>query len=454
MKKNIILLLCFFSFLSIAYYFEEFKPVKAEKEKFHKTALIKSESLGELVRVGLPKAEIFKKGEFYYLKNGLKASDISIEKFFDKLQSIRVRRFMSESNLKGDVFTKNGSPIVFEFKNKTLRFYLGDKLNFDQTFYMKVVEGDVVKIAIAEDISAMVGIHSKKDHHKSDQKYNNLTSLFNLSNDFFVDKKVVDVDFNQLKKVTLNNNRAQSTVINLKEKKTIPAAIKGIRYFNAYFMQLKNDILSLHGDRVIFPFKKKSLAVKIASANIEDEKGTVITLNLYNKYDNKTGYFLKSTQKDAVFHLNQKQVSWFFYNVQDFWEKVAIPSDLKMAPGFRKFKMKFAKKKYQLELPFDRDFKVVNTKAGVKDVPRTDSFKALFGLLTKAQANRVDKITKNSMLPKSSLFQLELLKKNYEFYKKNKELIVVNREDNYALRYYVGSETPIGKEIEDYFDKP
>ena len=155
-----------------------------------------------------------------------------VQSFFDSLASVRISEVIDDQVVKEKqletFFTTSGShleKIRFVFENSTIEFFLGRKLEFDQSFYVKVVHDGVAKYVIAYDSSPLSQTVRKDVYHRSDIKYRRFQSLFYLDKSFFFDYRIFSKWMSEkwsLKKVDFHSQRQRSFTFSFSDLKLNP----------------------------------------------------------------------------------------------------------------------------------------------------------------------------------------------------------------------------------------
>ncbi len=190
MKKN----LFYFIFLTalgfVAYYFEEFKVVQKTDRQRLETQLVDTIKFQDILALKTTKASlVFANDTFVTEKDKAEVDKEKVQQFFHKLTSLRVVRVLEKSEIEKlglEHFFGDSSPrLDLQFTNDSLELILGKKLEFDRTFYMKVIRNRKEQYIIARDIAPRQGFYFKENEHRTSFSYLNLKEMMNKDNSFF-----------------------------------------------------------------------------------------------------------------------------------------------------------------------------------------------------------------------------------------------------------------------------
>ena len=405
MKTNIIYSLILFGLLTFTYFFQELKErekfeLKDKKEILFKKGTFKSFIIGT--------AHVVKIEDEYFLKkSNYLASGEKISKVFNILSGIRVEKTLplSEGLIenKNLFFPEQEGKISFLFKKNKFDFYLGNKLEFSQSFYFRVVNEGKLTWGIAKDVSDFEGFYRKENYETSPKRYNRLLNLLSVNDQFFREQKVLKN--RDIKKIKISSLKREAFTVDLKEEKTYPEKFKGLHYSNAKLNVFPQDLSNLKAKFIEKTYVKSGLEKRLSQIDLFSSEGK-ITLKLFGKYNGHKGFFLTQSGKNTLFHLDQREITPFFLTVQEFWD-----------------------------LRPKKDLSPTNISANGKKVKGKNLQKILSFLLKRSY--RVSLLAENSLGKEYLSIKGEKL--SFKVYKGKQELVFLNTDTGVAYHYWVGN---------------
>ena len=408
MKNNIIYTFILFGLLTFTYFFQELK----EREKFElkdkKEILFKA---GDFSSFKIGDAHVLKvENEYFLKKSNYLVSEEKVSKVFKILSGIRVDKILPLSSQKvienkNLFFPKEERKISFLFKKNKFDFYLGNKLEFSQSFYFRVINAGKLTWGIAKDVSDFEGFYRKENYERSPKRYNRLVNLLSLNDEFFRKEKILkNTDIKKVKILSLKN---ETFTVDLKEKKTYPEKFKGLHYSKAKLNVFPQDLLNLKAKFIEKTYLKSKLEKKLSQIELFASEGAKITLDLFGEYKGRKGFFLTHSGKSTLSHLDQREVTPFFLTVQEFWD---------------------------LRPKKDLSLKNISVN-GTKELKGKNLQKVLSFLLKRP--NRVS-LLKESSLGKEHL-SIKGEKLSFKVFKETQELVFLNTHTGVGYHYWVGN---------------
>jgi hypothetical protein len=323
LKKNLILFFIATGLATFTYFFQELKDRKAFSEAESRGVLLDPKKLGELKSIHLPKVSLRRQGKQYLLSSGEIADERKIDWFMNILAGIRTRRVIpkdtwDESN-RSQFFANNNEKMEFQFEKGRVSFLLGKKLDFDQSFYMEVINGNDATQVVAFDAGDMETIYDKEQGHRSDHRYRRFQSLFYIDAAFFKDYRMFRHWMGEkwsLLEVTIDNKGNRKYSLNFPEARTSPA----IPFFLARNEQMmkafEDDLIKLEGKIYADgPLEKSELLSEMVVNSTQGE----LRLKLYRHQGNKK-YYIHSSFDNRSYEIEDKRAQVFLRPVQDFWD--------------------------------------------------------------------------------------------------------------------------------------
>ncbi len=461
---NLSLLALLILVVTMTYFFEERYNINQEASLKQKLSLIDGESLGKITAIEGLKFGVEKRGSIFYDKeNNLKLSERRIDEFFEILSGLKIKTLIEASEVAkvGKVFyiPDPSKKMTFMFEKGAITFILGKKLEYDQSFYMEVIQNSEdqkdqkSQIAIINDESADPGIYQNDDDYKkSDAKYRRLEMLFLLTNKYFYDALVFkDMGYLQdqinFKSIEISTFRNKKYSLDFKSSATIPTIPKGFKYFEENWISFHRVLTGLEGKNLYFPAEPALLKEPLSRFEVIDRDNRSYTLDVYKRYGEENGYFLKSSLDNVVYQLRPEEAKYFFVNVQDFWEKRLGPKN----------------KAYNLKIEFwsgqsivvevtDKDlFKVKGVQQGLNNTKlRPVEFKKLIDFF-KAEGDHISEMTeKPTEILKKNILKVSFENKTLNVILDENEAIIVDVDLRIKLHHYVGATLPFSIKHEDY----
>ena len=188
--RNGVLLGIVIALLSFIYFYEELGAQREAEEQKNRTTLFDLKKLGKITGMELPRIKIEKRKEAYYdERSGVKLSQKKIDLFFENLSSFKIKKIIDKNprihSHRQEFFPDEKRKMIFYFEKGKISFLLGNKIYFDQSFYMEVTNQARSYQIIAYDSAPMRGIYQASQAHRHDLKYKRFRALFDLSIGFF-----------------------------------------------------------------------------------------------------------------------------------------------------------------------------------------------------------------------------------------------------------------------------
>ena len=457
--KNVVLFIILALLLLATYIFEERSNRLSEARDAKKTELLNASELGDIKTIKAIKLSFEKRGEFYYdTETNLRMSQQRLGEFFQILSGLKVKTFLNqdEVNKVGVNFyiPDPSMKMSFQFEKGEMSFILGKKLDYDQSFYMQVTKAGKSQIVIVNDESPDPGAYQSDDEYrKSDAKYKRLEVLFLLTNKYFYDTRVFkgfnySQDKINFKEISIATFRNKKYSISFDTTTTNPAPPKGIGYFEENWISFHAFLSKLEGKSIYYPADVNKLDEILSQFNVVDRNGQKYTLDVYKKYGEDNGYFLKTSLEDVVYQLKPEDAQYFFVNVQDFWQKRIVPKekDFNLTVTFYKNEVEMVKIQ-------DRElFKVLPannryTEANIRAL----EFKRLLEFF-KMEGSMVSELKESpSELLKKNIMRVQFDNKNLSVILEENEAIIVDFDQKIMIHHYVGAKLPFSIRHEDYF---
>jgi hypothetical protein len=457
--KNLVLFLVLVLALTGTYIFEERSNRTSEVEHAKKTQLLDTTKLGDIQAIEGIKLNFEKRGDLFFAKDSnLQLSQTRLDEFFQILAGLKVKTFLNQAEVakvgKSFYIPDPTMKMSFRFEKGELTFTLGKKLDFDQSFYMEVTKDGVSQVVIVNDESPDPSIYqSDEEYRKSDAKYKRLEVVFLLTNKYFYDTRVFR-EFNytderiNFKHISIATFRNKKYAVDFEKSVTIPAPPKGINYYEDNWVSFLEFLTKLEGKNLYYPAEPKLLTEILSEFEVVDREGRKYTLDVYKKYGEESGYFLKTTLDNIVYQLKPEDAQYFFVNVQDFWQKRIMPKEKEF-----NFKVSFLDNKTETVKISDKDlFKVMPTDSKFTEgAIRALEFKRLIEFF-KTEGNHVTELTESpSEILKKNIMRVQFDNRNLSVILEENEAIIVDFDLKIMIHYYVGPKLPFSIKHDDYF---
>ncbi len=459
-KKNLSLLGLLILALVLTYFFEERSNITSEKERMIASTLLSSDSLGDLQSLKGVKLDFYKKeGVFFDHSTNLKLSEARLNEFFQLLSNLKVTSTINKAEV-----TKVGLPFYipdqevklhFTFSRGEMIFTLGKKLDYDQSFYMQVEKNGQSEVVIVRDDSPDPGAYANEEQYKkSDAKYRRIQVVFLLTNKYFEDTRVFQdfnykpdtINFESMSIATFRNKRFS---ISFASSTTTPPVPNGLSYFDDNWVSFLNVMTKLEGKSLLFPSDPKLLDEVLSQIDVVDREKRKYSLELYKKYGEDKGYFLKTSFNKIIYVIKPQDAEYFFVNIQDFWQK-------RFAPKEKEFDLSltfFNGKKLEVKVLDQELFKVLpGNSQKVKEADlRPLEFKRIIELL-KSEGNHVSEMTeKPTEILKKNILRVQFENRSLNVILEDNEVVLVDIEKKLKIHHYVGAKIPFSVSLSDYY---
>lgn len=451
--SNKFLFLILAGLLGFAYWLQE-GSLNRELEGQREVQLVKF-STDDIQEIKLSTIDLKRKGQtFLDKKSGWALSDKVLHLFFttlESLQAIRKIDLNQEGVSREDFIPDSNVYLEFVLKGEKFRFTLGKKVAVDTTFYMAVSNGTTEDIFQVKDLSLDSYVYNKENSHNHDQHYQRIKTLFSIPYQAFLDKRLYPAT--EIKSVAYDSQRNRAFTVDFDQVSTKPEPLKGLSYSKELFKTHVQDLLGTEALSLHFEWEEKDLENKVSTLRIDGKT----QLELYRKWRGKLGFYVSKSETGPLFELYAKDARVFFLNVQDFWDKRALPESHPVNIGPQNFKVKFnGANELAMRLPSTQNFEI-ETADKEAPVPNFEKWKGLFNLLSGVgqykQADRVASLPSHLLAQTQNMpsIELDFQKKKYKLIKKGQELLVVNLSDNFVLHYLVGDHLPFNLSLKDFF---
>ena len=457
--KNKVLLLLLILALLATYFFEERANIFKKEALDRQASLIFNDDLGELRGIKGLMINIEKRGvEYHDRDNNLKLSSARLDEFFQILAGLKTLAILSQEDVKKvglNYYIPDPEMVMtFNFDKGDVSFVLGKKLEYDQTFYMQVLSGGKSNVVLVKDDSPDPNIYENDEQYKkSDAKFKRLQMIYYLTNKYFYDGRVFrNLDYSKEKinfdTITISTFRNKKYSINFKDSTTSPPAPASTGYFDDNWVSFHQTLTGLEAKSVTYPANFSLLDELLSYFEIVDRSGRKFNLELYKKYGEESGYFLKSSLDNLLYSIKPEDAQYFFANVQDFWNKKISPTQKNYL-----LKLVFFNQKEQVVDVVDGDlFKVTLAKNSVEvDSISELQFKRLIDFI-KSEGNHItDLIESPSNIVRKTILQLHFENRVLNVILEDNEVILVDLKNKLKIHHYVGKTIPFSIKYEDYF---
>ncbi len=457
--KNLTLFAILALGLLITYIFEERSNRNSEIAEAKRTELLNTEKMGEIRGIKGIKLSFIKNGEFFFdTENNLRLSQDRLGEFFQILSGMKVKTFLNQAEVEKvgvNFYIPDPSmKMTFQFVKGEMTFILGKKLDYDQSFYMQVIKDNTSQIVIVNDESPDPGTYaSDEEYKKSDAKYKRLEILFLLTNKYFYDNRVFKgfnytADKINFKEISIATFRNRKYSVSFDTTTTNPAPPKGIGYFEENWVSFHSFLSKLEGKSLYYPVELNKLDEILSQFNVVDRNGQKYTMDVYKKYGQENGYFLKTSLEDVIYQLRPEDAQYFFVNVQDFWQKRIVPKEKDYNLTVTFFNNETEMVKVQ-----DRElFKVLPTNSKYTETNiRALEFKRLLEFF-KMEGSMVNELKESpSELLKKNIMRVQFDNRNLSVILEENEAIIVDHDLKIMIHHYVGAKLPFSIKHSDYF---
>ncbi len=313
--KNSYLFITIIFLIGFIYIFEETKTRDEYQEEQKREELFSQKEMGTLRELSGANFNIRSENDKFISPSGIEVSKNQISFFLEQLQNIKIQRILSEKEVSFIETSTLKEKIHFLFTSGELEIQIGEKLQFNSSFYLKVsnLKQGSSKWAVAKyenGYTESLSTSTNGDAYRSSGPYDQVRSIFSLSDDFFYNLNPFTGTFEG--EMTIDSFRNPKFVVNFVELKTIPEAFKGVSYQKDNFEKIIETIKKFKAKKVIL--KKFELNDKIGEIKLGEA-----LLTLYRKYGGENGYFLE--KENQVYFLNAEIFRSVFVPLQYFWNR-------------------------------------------------------------------------------------------------------------------------------------
>ena len=437
MKRNFILVFVLFMLCLFTYVVEE-RWGGLERERQRREAqLIDPSKTKNLLAFKTKKASlIFTEDGIFVEKNRIRASETKVQSLFDELYPLQIERRIDGLEIERlgqhHFFDDFSDRLRFEFEEVNIDFILGRKLEFDETFYMKVVSGEETNYLVVRDTSVKSDIYFREDKRRAMVSYLKLKNIMERDDVFFYDTHIFKKDFIQslgggekiFRSVHFDGQSYSALWDNFK---TVPESFKGISYDHDEFNRFYHHLLGLEAKELIEKYRQRSLGQKEASLTLMNSRGGTTVLSLYKSYGKLKGLFLTTNFDSHLYEMNPKDVGIFRQSIQDFWN-LSLGEDV-----------------------LNRPFTLIYGKERIGSTERRGEDFSFLRRIFSTRAKRVSKIkTKRKHLSDPPLvFSGENPSHRFRMEENDEKTVVI--DENNEVEYLYDENFAISKSIVEYF---
>jgi|GEM_PF-774359 len=454
-NKNIFLFIVLVIMLVATYLFEENRNQKKLLAQDNESKVIDFEKNGNLVKVKGIKLDIELSGKDYVaIPHRLLISDKKIGELFQVFSNLRVIKEIpstdwNKANL-SQFIPDLSLKMEFVFDTNPITLTLGQKQNFDRSFYMLLKDNVKEKLLLVKDTSVDPNAYqTDEEYQKSDFLYKRLQMLFYLTNVFFYETKVLkELNYaeNELnfKRIDISTFRNKKFSLNFENSETLPPPPKSVKYHDENWISFLRMLYGLEAKTLYFPYEKKLLSEVLSFFEVEDKAGRKYTLEVYKKYGSLNGYFLKTSLDNRLFELRMEDAKYFFVNVQDFWERRVLIDEKNYD-----LELHFISSQKHLALKvFDESLFKVESKVSVKN----SSVKEVVDLLKMPSDHLSGGVYFPSKFDGLELMRIKIKGSEFRVFFEENDLILADFINKVAYHYYVGEKIPLATKYEDYLN--
>lgn len=462
--KNLSLFVLLAVTILLTYIFEERRTQKNEEIKVYNESLFKSLNPEEFLKLEGDHFELKREKKLYFdSKSSVPLSAAKVHEFLNAFSKLRIERILNNGEVEKVGVLQYFPSQKFYFKafypSETLTFILGKKLEYEQSFYVQIIRESFNKkstqYVVMSDPSPDPGVYETDLEYKNSQaKYQKIISLLMLSSEIFYDLKIFkDFAFKNdqiyFDKVTISTFRNKKFEVSFKESKTIPPPPSGMTYFEENWISFYQQLVGLTALKIHLNYKPQLLDGPLSLLEIISKEGKKNNLELYRKYEEKIGYFLKADFSPNLYELNAKDALYFLVNVQDFWLK-------RLRPFGARFRVALTFMNEQILDADVSDGEVFNVEIFGRDglrsktVPKVLAFKKLVDFF-KSNADHVSELSESLVeLEKKSILKVKIADSDFYVVADEFDLIICDLSRKIKYHHYVGRDLPFNVKYDDY----
>lgn len=455
-NKNVLLFLLLVLLLVGTYIFEERANITSKFETDRAAQLLDTQKMGDLISIKANTINLVKRGDFFYdPTNNIVVSDFRLDEYFSILSGLRTVKTIPQEEISkaglNQFIPENAPTIEFGFEKGMMKFTLGAKVQFDQSFYMQVSKDNREELYLVKDISPDPGAYQSEDEYRtSDVKYKRVLYLFYLTNKYFYDTKIFrGFDYKEDKinfdEVGISTFRNKKFLLDFKKTQTLPHPPKSVGYFEDNWISFHQFLTNLEGKEIIYPFEKNQLDEVVSHFEIKDRTQKSSELFLYKTYKGKAGYYLRTSFSDYLYEIDGENAQHFFINVQDFWNKNFWPQD-----KIYSLKLDFHNGKSLSVIVEDGALFKISDSLSPTQKYKPLVFKKMIDYL-KTGADFVEEMSiKQSDMLKNRVMSVVFNKRVFDVILEDTGVVILDQTNQVLYHFYSGMTLPFSIKLEDY----
>lgn len=438
MRKNLFLSFIFFSLVAVAFYMEEIQKIEKIANQVEKTQVIKLKS--KMNKIILPNVTLGKSENKWIVSQvDYEASEKKVEtliNIFKGLKSLERINLQQES----DVFKKTNLKIDLVTNNETFKIQVGDVSEITGNFYLKIKN----KILLVEDSSIYDDVYSSE----LDLKLKKYLRLINMAQAFPKQYIQKDLFLNQLnsklKFAKVDSKRNRWYTLDFLKNEMTPSPVNGMklkRIDEAFLFYMKQVRI-----KELISSKKNILSDLASEINIGFEDSD-LTIKLYNANNDVYGKFLKLSNQDRVFEIEEKGSEIFFLPYQTYWMKTfQLPEEVFKSESFKFALSKDRKSYYSFKVVSVEDFEVLASDEKVASFDKNlvnFTFNLLLNLTIFTEASYVEPTdSTRKFFDDGFVLSLRLFSKNFHIKLLGEDILVLDEKLG-VIYHFPGQNTQI-----------
>lgn len=448
-QETLLLSLCAVLLLILTYFVIEVPEREMVSSLKKEQQLFDEKILGEMKNLQLPRVKFYFEQDKVLLNDEKIAADPEkISLFFNQLNSLAVTRRLdsfdlSEPRLK-NYLGDDPVEMKFEFEKGLLNFKVGKKLEFEDGFYVLLIdkENHTGKLLVVNDTTPQTSPLPEDVFRLNPYKYERVVRALNLPLHYFEEKSILtEFDSSKVNSISFSSWRNRAFSVNLASLTTAPAAWDGLKYLPKAFNDFITNLKSLKAQMVFYNINKDLLKNQLAHIKIESGLESFFTIAVFNNYGSLDGIFVwTSLSSDKVYEIDHHSEKTLMPNLQDFWDKRPL-NNANSQNDFTGLKEEFFKITFpqggqqELKIPLGPNFLVQRLDKKKKPLPNHHAFVNLFNLLVN-QPRMVSLLEDNELDDlKNSIFQLDYNQTPLYLTKLERSLVFIDPQRKLKFHY-------------------
>ncbi|MGB0453245.1 MAG: hypothetical protein ACPGJV_05980 [Bacteriovoracaceae bacterium] len=422
MKFNIILGLIFSMLLAFGYYTQEYLPSQNEKQEVF--GIVEGENLKE---IKAPFYQLSANGEDLFIKvndQKLKVDTEISREFFKLLSTLSVVERLESKKVseigESSFFSYQKEPeqtrpcLEFLFEKEKSEICIGNKVKFDQSFYLKVTSHKKTKFYRAKIDQILKEVYNEKEYGRSEEHYRSFLGLVLSDQTLFFPRSLFSgLELKTMEVVTTLGRRFS---INFENQSIEPVLFEQIKINQKKIKDFQKELRKFRFSKTHYPYSENQLKGFTSQVEFTLKNKQSFTTRVYSEYAGKRGYFVWIKDLPFLYEMKAENSIVFHPHLQDFYYKS----------------------------PFHD--KVPKNQVSIQKVKKAEVLKGyskskLFRFLATSTdwVSLLDKID-HKTYSTNQLLEVKVEEKIYKLFQNQEDLVLINDKTKIKYHYYRGYE--------------